>query len=314
MDNFTYSYPFRAWPVNEKERTLYSELSVADITWKPTHDYLKNLNYRYNNGLMDREFYLRNDEAKAKAEFVAGRTGTFSFYLASNTDVITALRANNPGAEVAVVPPYAQVPQGKQPQGRAYWPFGMIMGINYESSNTERIAVWMFFEWLSQTENLFKLQNGIAGQTYNLDAKGIPNKIAGYTGEAVLSQNNNKDYWCLITEGYRYANEDIFWQVNRNSWAPPGFETLADDVIKYYRSTAQYRTPDPLFTVNLQTIAEYKADLNVLFQQLYVQCVTAPEASFESTYAAAGKTFLDAGYQKILDEKQKAINAGSYMK
>ncbi|GHV02647.1 hypothetical protein FACS189485_03670 [Spirochaetia bacterium] len=314
MDNFTYSYPFRDWPVNEKERTLYSELSIADMTWKPAHDYLKNLNYRYNNGLMDREFYLRNDEAKAKAEFVAGRTGTFEFYLASNTDVITALKANNPGAEIAVLPPNWQVPQGKQPQGRAYWPFGMIMGINYESTNTERIATWMFFEWMSQTENLFKLQNGVAGQNYNLDSNGIPNKVAGYSGETVMSQNNNKDYWCLVTEGARYANEDIFWRVNRINWAPPGNETLADDVIKYYRSTAQYRTPDPLFTVNLSTIAEYKADLNVLFQQLYVQCVTASEASFESVYAAACKTFLSAGYQAILDEKQKAINAGSYMK
>ena len=32
-NNFTYSYPFRDWPINERERTLYSELSVADLTW-----------------------------------------------------------------------------------------------------------------------------------------------------------------------------------------------------------------------------------------------------------------------------------------
>jgi ABC-type glycerol-3-phosphate transport system substrate-binding protein len=312
-DNFTYSYAFRDWPINTSERTLYSELSVADFTWKPTRDYLKNMNYMYNNNLMDKEFYLRDTDAKWKAEFVAGRIGNYGFYLANNTDVISALKANNPGADVAILPPGATVPKGKVPQGRAYWPFGMIMGINYESTSQERIAVWMFLEWMSQQNNLFTLQNGAAGQSYNLN-DGIPVKIAGFKGESALSQNNNKDYWCLVTEGYRYADENVFWRVNRAAWAPPGNEALADAVIANYRGTAQYRTPDALFTVNLSRVSEYKADLNALWQRLYVQCVTAPEAQFEAVYATASKTFLDSGYQAILDEKQKAIAAGNYMK
>jgi ABC-type glycerol-3-phosphate transport system substrate-binding protein len=313
-DNFTHSYAFRDWPINEQERTLYSELSVADFTWKPTHDYLKNMNYMYNNNLMDKEFYLRDTDAKWKAEFVAGRVGTYGFYLASNTDLISSLKANNPGAEVAILPPGALVPRGKVPQGRAYWPFGLIMGINYEATDMERIAVWMFMEWMSQQDNLFTLQNGFAGQSYNLNSQGIPEKIANFRGESALSQNNNKDYWALVTEGYRYADENVFWQVNRNSWAPPGNEDLADTIIANYRSTTPYRTPDALFTVNLAKVSEYKADLNALWQRLYVECVTVPEAQFETTYANACKTFLSAGYQEILDEKQQAINAGRYMK
>jgi hypothetical protein len=268
----------------------------------------------YNNNLMDKEFYLRNDDAKWKAEFVAGRIGTYGCYLASNTDVINALKANNPGAELAILPPGALVPQGKTPQARGYWPFGMIMGINYESTDRERIAVWMFLDWMSQQENLFQIQNGVAGQNYRLAANGLPEKIADYRGESVMSQNNNKDYWCLVTEGYRYADEELFWTVNQLNWSPPGYEFLVNDIIKYYRDTAPYRTPDALFTVQLKTVAEYRADLNVLFQELYVKCVTCPEAQFEATYAAACKTYLDAGYQAILDEKQTAINRGDYIK
>jgi hypothetical protein len=171
----------------------------------------------------------------------------------------------------------------------------------------------MFLDWLSQQNNLFAFQNGIAGQTYNLNSQGLPEKIASYRGEAALSQNNNKDYWCLVTEGYRYADENIFWQVNRNSWAPPGNEALADAVIANYRNVTQYRTPDALFTVNLSGVSEYKADLNALWQQLYVQCVTASEAQFENVYTAASKTFLDAGYQAVLDEKKAAIDKGNYI-
>ncbi|GJM68657.1 hypothetical protein HMSSN036_08730 [Paenibacillus macerans] len=49
----------------------------------------------------------------------------------------------------------------------------MIMGINYESTDMERAAVWMYLEWMSQPENLFFLQNGVEGQNYTLDADGI---------------------------------------------------------------------------------------------------------------------------------------------
>jgi hypothetical protein len=206
------------------------------------------------------------------------------------------------------------VPQGKMPQGRAYWPFGMIMGINYESTDRQRIAVWMFMEWMSRQDNLFTLQNGIAGQNYRLLPNGLPEKIAAYRGESAQSNNNNKDYWCLVSEGMRFADEELFWTANRIQWSPPGYENLVDDIIKYYRATTPYRTPDALFTVQLKTVAEYRADLNVLWQELYVKCVTVPEAQFEATYTAACKTFLDAGYQAILTEKQAAINAGNFIK
>ena len=43
QSNFTYSYAFRDWPINKEERTLYSDLSIADLTWEPTKEYLKNL-------------------------------------------------------------------------------------------------------------------------------------------------------------------------------------------------------------------------------------------------------------------------------
>ena len=58
QNNFTYDYPFRTWPIDEKERALYSDLSVPAFTWEPTHKFLQNLNYQYNNGLIDPEFYL----------------------------------------------------------------------------------------------------------------------------------------------------------------------------------------------------------------------------------------------------------------
>jgi len=49
--------------------------------------------------------------------------------------------------------------------------------------------------------------------------------------------------------------------------------------LSYPRDGKPYRTPDALFTVPLPAVAEYRADLNVLFQELYARIVTASRAT-----------------------------------
>ena len=313
QNNFTYSYLYRDWPIDEVQHTLYSELGVADFTTEATKGYLKNLNYQYNQGILDQEFYLRDDETKEKAEFVAGRIGLVSTYLTGNTDIITSTLANNPDAKFAILPDRARTPADKYPQSRGYWPFGMIMGVNYEASDMERIALWMYLDWLSQPENLMKWQNGIEGENYTLDDTGLAVKNPDYSGEAVLSANSNKDYWCLVVEGMRYESAELFEKANLQAWSPPGYEYLAEDIIKCYKEYLEYRVPDAMFTVVLEKLPEYKADLNELWKELYVKCAIASEGEFEAAYEAACRTYLDAGYQAILDEKQAAVEAGNYI-
>jgi hypothetical protein len=93
----------------------------------------------------------------------------------------------------------------------------------------------------------------------------------------------------------------------------PGYDALTDKLFEYYDAQAPYRTPDALFTAILPKVTEYKADLNELWQELYVKCATCKAEDFDSVYADAKKTFLDAGYQEILDEKQAFIDAGDYV-
>ncbi len=312
QNNFTYDYLFRTWPIDEKERALYSDLSVAAFTWEPTYEYLKNLNYQYNNGLIDPEFYLNTDDAATQADFVAGNSGLYSLYLSSSTTVIDSLLTNCPEAKVAVMDPAAGTPSTAQYQERGYWPFGMIMGINSTTSDEERAAIWMYLEWMSQPENLFYLQNGVEGENYTLDESGLAVKVADYAGESKLSNNNNIDYWCLVVESAQYDDESLNYQANLANWAPAGYEYLIEDSYKYYNDYAEYRTPDALYSTVIESVAEYKADLNDLWKELYVKCAMASEADFETVYKEACQEYLDAGYQAILDEKQAAIDAGSY--
>ncbi|MFD0672782.1 ABC transporter substrate-binding protein [Cohnella sp. GCM10027633] len=312
QNNYIFSYGFRDWPIDPKQRALYSDLGVADLTSPAGEKWLRNLNEQVNKGLIDKEFYLRNDDAKIKAEFVAGKTGTYGLYLSSNTDVIAATLKNHPEAKFAVLPPTSGIPEGNKPQQRAYWPFGLIMGINYESSDMERAAVWMYLEWLSQPDNLFYMQNGVEGQNYTLDADGLPVKNADYKGESVLSQNNNKDYSALVREGVEFPDPALTRKANLRNWSPAGYEYLAEDTLNYYEQTAEFRTPDALFGVVLEKVNEYKADLNSLFQELYVKVALAKPEDFDKAYEEAKKTYLESGYQEILDEKQAAIDAGKF--
>ncbi len=314
QNNFTYDYGFRTWPIDEKERALYSDLSVASLSWEPTHKFLKNLNYQYNNGLIDPEFYLNTDDASTQADFVSGNSGVYELYLASSTAVIDNLLLNDPNAKVAVLDPKAKVPTGEGyvPQSRAYWPFGMIMGINSTSSAEERAAVWMYLEWMSQEENLFFLQNGVEGENYTMNESGLAVKNADFAGESKLSNNNNKDYWCLVVESAQYADKDVNYQANLANWAPVGYEYLIEDSYKYYNDYLEYATPDALYSVVLESVAEYKSDLNDLWQELYVKCAMSSEADFEAVYKEASETYLSSGYKEILDEKTEAIESGSY--
>lgn len=305
---FNYSYAFRDWPLDEEHHALYSDLSVADFTTEATESWLRNLNYLYNNGLIDQEFYLRTDGNMLKSEFVAGNTGTYGEYISSNTDLFEATLANNPGAEFAVTPPYSGIPEGNIPQGRADWPFGMIMGINEAASEEERIAVWLYLEWMSQPDNLFLLQNGIEDENYTLDSENLPVANTDYTGEAILSANNNKDYWCLVTEAPDFGSEELTRQAMSRFWAPQDYEYIVEDMFQYQDETKEYAYPDPLFSVVVESVNDHKADLNALFQELYVQIVLGPEDKFDEAYEAAKQRFLDAGYQEILDEKQEAID------
>lgn len=311
INNFTYYYPFIGSSVDEKELALYSDLAVAPLTWSATEAYLKNLNYQYNNGLTNPEFYLIDDDAKWKADFVSGKVGTYSFYITSGTDTISSLLANDADAKVSVMNTWAGVPEGNNSYYYEYPPYGMIMGINSDCTDEQREAVWMFLEWMSQSDNLFKLQNGVEGESFTLDDNGLAIPVDGYTGEWKRSDNNNKDYWCLVVEAAVYDDDELTYQSRLRDLAPAGYEYLIADSKNYFDTYAQYGLINTAYTKAIEASAENAEDLKKLWQELYVDCATCSEADFDATYQEACQTYLDAGYQDILDEKQALYDEGS---
>ena len=316
IDNsFTYFYGYLTDDQlsNEEELAQYLDLNVAPFTWEPTKEYLQRRNQEYNDGILDPEFYLNStSDTDWKADFVAGNVGTYSFYISANTDVISALLANDPDAKLSVLPTTVTA-TGKGPYYE-YPPYGMIMGINSKTSDEERAAVYMYLNWLIQPENLMKMQYGEEGKTYNLDENGVAVPVTGYTGEEALSQNSNKDYYCLVQEmGVDYGSEELNYQANLRTLAPEGYEYLVEESYNYNKETEADGIVTPVFTATVESSSEYATDLAAMWKEFYVDCITCAPDEFEALYEEYCQEYLDGGYQEILDEKAELYADGQYI-
>ena len=311
--SYTYEYPFIGSTPDKKDLNLYLDLNVAPLTWSATKDYLKVRNQEFNDGILDPEFYLNTDDAAWKADFVAGNVGTYSFYITSNTDVINSLKANDPKAEVSVISPTAGVPKGSHAYYYKYPPYGMIMGINSKTDEKQRAAVYMFLNWMSQPDNLFFLQYGVEGANYTMDSDGIAEPVKDFKGESKLSNNNNKDYWCLVTEMADYGDEEKNLKANIRTLAPAGYEDLVKQSYDYTKEVEQYGLISPIFTKSIESTGEYAADLTAMWQEFYVDMITCKPEELDAKYEKYCKEYLDNGYQEILDEKQKLIDSGDFI-
>jgi putative aldouronate transport system substrate-binding protein len=308
LTGYVTNYAYRQYPLPEKDLALYSDLTVASLTWEPTKKLLQWYNKLYNEGLISPEWALDKDGSKARADFMAGTAGTYSAYISQTPTVFQTLKENVPDSKVAILNSTATLPEGTKPAGRAYWPFGMINGINSASSPDEVKATYMFLEWMSQPENLFTLQNGIEGKTYTKDADGLP-VIVDYKGEERLNTNSNKDMYCLVIEGKDYGTEEKNLKVQTTTFAPKGFEFLINDNYKQIKNDLQYQYPDFLFNKAIKSVADNKATLLDKWHVYSAQLIMCKPADFDALYEKASKDYLSSGYQAVLDERLSAYNA-----
>ncbi|MCI1982091.1 MAG: extracellular solute-binding protein [Oscillospiraceae bacterium] len=299
---------FRPWPTDEKDIALYADLTVASLPWDATYKQLKRWNSEYNAGYYSKEYYLDKDGTQQKTDFINGKIGVYGNYLTSDSDYIKGLMKNFPDAKLSVLPPEATLEDGQKPISRAYWPFGLILGFSSQNSADENKATMMLLEWMSQKDNLFTLQNGIEGKTYKLNSDDIPVPI-DCKGDEQMNYNSNSDMYCLVTTGKEYGSEEKNVKGQIAMYAPKGFEYLIEDSYKYFKKTEPYQQTDYLFSKSIPSVAEYKATLLSKWQKDTVILTTCKPSEFDSKYKHLCKEYLDAGYQKILDERKAAYEA-----
>ena len=110
-----------------------------------------------------------------------------------------------------------------------------------------------------------------------------------------------------------YGDKETDLKANKSLLAPEGYDWIIDETYDICEKGIDGGLITPIFTKAVESTAEYSTDLNSLWQEAYVDCITCSPDQFESKYAEYSQEYLDAGYQEILDEKQSLIDEGAVL-
>jgi putative aldouronate transport system substrate-binding protein len=312
------NFGFRDFPVDEAEWAMHSSLGTPGFPWYPTERMMKRFNDEYNMGWYSSEFDLEKNSQGAstdilQTDFINGKTYRYGGYIASNMAWLEAFYENNPDAELAIESPLAGVEEGVNTGCiRADNPFGMIVGFSSLATEDQLKAAWMLMEWMIQPENLFVLENGIEGETYELDENGLP-VMLDYTGEHMLNHNNNIDMTCLVHASKKVGTiEQTIAQMSPVGLPQDFTQALIDNYYALKALADEGKAySDPVFAVAIESESEYSAALLSLWQEYYAKLIKCKPEEFEGLFAQYSQEFLDAGYQEIIDERLEAYEAGN---
>ena len=310
------------WPRDEEKWVMYSGTTVAALAQDSgMYEALKRANTEYHAGFNSSEFELDatgGSSTQALADFVSGKSYSYGWYISPDMPELASFYENNPDAKLGILYDrdvyFTGYEEGvtEYNQQRANNPVGMFVGFSSKASEDEIKAAWLYMEWMAQKDVLFFMQNGVEGETYNLNEDGLPIAISDYTGEYQLGYGNNKDYWCIVVE----AKSEGTPEETIRALAPQGLpQDFTDEILEYYYYQKMYADdglvyPDPFFSVPIEAVNEYAGTLEALFIEYATDLTKCDPDKFDELYNTYVQNYLDAGYQEIIDERLQAYKDG----
>ena len=149
-----------------------------------------------------------------------------------------------------------------------------------------------------------------------MDAKGLPVVDGNYRGPEMLNHNCNIDMTCIVHASKKVGTiEETIAAI-----APQGLpQDFTQALIENYYELKEiadkgWAYSDPVFAVTIESESEYSATLLSLYKEYSARLVKSPADKFDELYNDLSKKYLDAGYQKIIDERLAAYKAGKTTK
>lgn len=307
------NYAFRTFPQNEEEWAQLGDVNIPSLGSDANYKLLKRANEDYNLGFTNPEYYITDDETN-KAAFINGTVYSYGGYISANMDWLNSFYTQNPDAELAVSPVgVVDEEGGTVPAYRTNNPFGMIVGFSSSASADELKAAWMYMEWMTQEEVLKTMQWGVEGENYNIDsATGLPVSVGDYNGDYKQGYNNSKDYWCITVEARTAGTiEDVI-----KSAVPQGLpQDFTQQLIDQYygqKTLAEqgYGCLDVLFSVPIDAETEFSGALTEKYKEYRDKLTMCKTEEFDALYKEYAQKYLEAGYQKIQEERLQAYKDG----
>ena len=272
---------------------LYSDPGIGE--------YFKWMNKLYNEGLMDPEYYVGNDQT-TKEDFVNGKLGVFEINVNYNVDsmrgsLLQTLKQNDPDADIVSIPPLKNVNDGQQ-YNNGYPVNGAFVFVPQTCKNVE--AAVTYLDWLATQEGGFTLFHGMEGEHFNYDAEKTPVIIdAAYN--ATDKDWIRHDLFLIGNQGYYKTPEEFAKATAKEA---PGYEQYV--INNYSNAASGIVRNDATFTA--PTFTEKNTEISLIRDEYFVKLVTCKPEEYDNKLEEFKSKLKNAGYDSIVQERTDYYN------
>ncbi|MFI3236540.1 MAG: extracellular solute-binding protein [Lachnospiraceae bacterium] len=318
------------WSFVDADLSEKDDYTLPWLSLPGWEDGVEFLNQMYNEGLIDPEFALDQNntlynQRLSSGDFASGTDLTAVF--STNSEILSAY-SFEPDMRIAIIEPFTDS------EGVANHPVYSEVGMyNFcpvtSSDNADLVVAYL--NWMADAEDGLRLQKGIEGIQWAW-ADGEVGSY--YIGQDAIAEEDRADGW------EDWVNED---GSNRRSWtgsdlypltsstydtpeayiltrevtaAVTGANTVDEETGGEYlsaitREAIELSMTNPFIDVRenpdydtvFSTVSTYQTNLNDIYTDGLVKCITCSPEDFEATYASVVAEYLNAGGQAIIDEK-----------
>lgn len=253
------------------------------------------LNKMYNEGLVDNQFALYNDDVDSdnliKSGFVGAFIHNWDQAFRDTPGLLKDLKANFPDAEIISIDPFTN--SAGTTEKEIYDAAGVNYFVPASSKNVE--GALRYINWLSKFENRYFLQTGEEGVTHEM-VDGVP-KLISATNEKIMNSAQNIDYTIMIN-GLDIGDPAKYSQALALSY-PVDSQLITDA----YDNAMRNGRPAIIVPVTLSAAGPYTQTLQDKGKTLMAEAVTCKPADFDKVWDAKIADWLASGAQEIINER-----------
>lgn len=253
------------------------------------------MNKMYNEGLIDTNFPLYNDDTDSDNNIKSGLVGAFIHNwdqpYRESPGLLRELLVNVPDAEIVSIDPFKNS-AGKTAKA-SYDAAGVNFFIPGTSKNVE--GALRYVNWLSKFENRYFLQVGDEGATHEM-VNGVP-KLISATGEKIMNSAQNIDYTIMIN-GLDVGDPSKQSQALAQSYA---FDEQL--IVDAYANALRDARPSIIVPVALSAAGPYTQTLIDKDKTIMAEAITCKPDNFDSVWDKGVQDWKDSGAQAIIDER-----------
>lgn len=269
------------------------------------------LNKLYNEGLIDPDFALDQNDTKLKSNITTGKIGFYDYnndtQWAGGKDSLEAnLEKNVPGAQFVPINVFKNS-DGKYMHS-VYAENGYYIMVPKTSKNAE--AAVKYLDWMSTTLAGKLLEWGQYGIEYKLDKNGLPDQSKA-DQKLVRKQFWNHGDLANLYNGIFAPTQDEIMKMMANDvsdygqYAPITAQATKMSLVDPYRD--YYRIP--AFDKPIDAMVKYQSNLDTLYGTWMVKCIMAKTSDFDKTWNDFITEFMKNGGQEVQDAKLAAYKA-----